>query len=193
MHIGRTGTEICFKKSFKVPARVVFSSSKAGRGKITGCRACPSNSGWQTASGFCAEEIPAMRAGFPVCKWGWSPSTIAQLEISFFQPVQFAAQTMELNMPRSGCGFSMRSCAGKSSRSNSAASAASFGRWTTAICAAPSSRHCRRMWPMTVVSPHGSSNLGRPIRDDAPAPRMMTPKADFSASRIFGFPVFERR
>jgi hypothetical protein len=28
---------------------------------------------------------------------------------------------------------------------------------------------------MTVVSRHGSSNFGRPIRADAPAPGMMTP------------------
>jgi hypothetical protein len=29
---------------------------------------------------------------------------------------------------------------------------------------------------MTVVPRQGNSNLGRPIRDEAPAPRMMTPK-----------------
>jgi hypothetical protein len=57
----------------------------------------------------CADETPAAAAAFPEFKCGWSPSTTAQLEISFFQPFHFAAQTIELNMPRSGCGFSMRS------------------------------------------------------------------------------------
>ena len=113
----------------------------------------------------------------------------AQWEIFSRQPVQFAAQTTELNIPRSGCGFSMRSEFGKFSRSSSVVSARSDGRWTTAICPAPISRHCAINCPMMVVSRHGNSSLGRPIRTDAPAARMTTPRCwwicampDFGAS-----------
>src|SRR5208283_5404245 len=111
---------------------------------------------------------------------------MAQLAISSFQPGQLAAQRIELNMPRSGCGFGMRSARGRSSRSSSATSGASVGRSTMPICAAPSSRHCLNRWPITVVSRQGSSSLGRPIRDDAPAPRMTTPKAGILSAALMG-------
>src|SRR5665647_146476 len=102
------GSAVSFKKSFNVAAGEFLNSSHAICGKITGCPVRPPNSGWQIVSGFCAENSSNCRK-VSERECGWSPRTIAQLEISFRQPVQFAAQTMELNIPHSGCGFSMRS------------------------------------------------------------------------------------
>ena len=174
-----------FKNSFSVPAPELFKASNAERGKITGCAACPPNTGWQMASKFCLQQSSNMR-NVSVRKCGWSPSAIAQLAMSDCQPLHLAAHTMELNMPRSGRGFSIRSDFGKFKRSSSAASAESSGRSTTAICAAPNSCHCEIRWPMIVMSRHGSSSFGRPIRDDAPAPRMTTANlfmGDFGRAR----------
>ena len=186
-NIGRAAREISFKKSFNVPARVSFQFRKRRARQNHRMPRVPVKFRLADCLGVARNEIPAIAAACPDRKCGWSPSAMAQLEISFRQPAQFAAQTIELNIPRSGCGFSMRSFAGKSSRSNSANSAASSGRWTMAIWRAPSSRHCRRIAPMTVVSRHGSSNFGRPIRDDAPAPRMMTPNSGIFLRRSWKF------
>src|ERR1019366_993945 len=135
------GEDESFKKSFKFAPLERVNEPHTARGKITGCPARPPNCGWQMEFAFCAANFTNCRKDSER-KCGWSPSTMAQLEMSFCQPCQFAAQTIELNIPRSGCGFSMRSDLEKFKRSSSAISAASSGRSTTAICAAPTSRHC---------------------------------------------------
>src|SRR5690349_14606003 len=58
---------------------------------------------------------------------------------------------------------------------NSIATSVLVSETTAAICIAPSFRHVAIKWPSTVVSPQGSSSLGWPIRDEAPAARMSTP------------------
>src|SRR5207248_8546441 len=57
---------------------------------------------------------------------------------------------------------------------------------TTAICLAPSPCHCLMRCPSTEVSPHGKSNFGLPIRDDAPAARIMTPQAIMEVTSFRG-------
>jgi hypothetical protein len=112
--IGRAGPEQVSKNLSTSPRWMSFNSSNAARGKITGCRVrrqIPAGRWRPDVARMKFQQLP-QRFGF---KCGWSPSTMAQLAISGFQPFQFAAQTMELNMPRSGCGFSMRSDLGKSS------------------------------------------------------------------------------
>src|SRR5690242_3664051 len=82
---------------------------------------------------------------------------------------------MELNMPFSGAGLTMRFAAAKLSWSNSVASGFASAAQTTAICDAANCAHVCNRWPSTEFCPHGKSNFGRPIRRDAPAARMMTP------------------
>src|SRR5438552_18953173 len=84
---------------------------------------------------------------------------------------------MELNMPRSGVGFTTRFTFGKPKRSNSTLTAWSPVAQTAAICPARKAFHCPIKCPSTEVTPHGSSNFGFPMRDEAPAARMTTPKS----------------
>src|SRR5207302_7144436 len=55
-----------------------------------------------------------------------------------------------------------------------------------AICLAPSVCHCPIKYPSTDVSPHGKSSFGLPIRDDAPAARIMTPQAIMEVTSFRG-------
>src|SRR5438105_13331974 len=89
-------------------------------------------------------------------------------------------------MPRPGCGFVMRLAAGKPSRSSSLPMTLSPVPCTTAICSAPGGCHCLIRCPSTDVSPHGNSNFGLPIRDDAPAARIMTPQAIIEVTSFRG-------
>src|SRR5207253_6478363 len=57
---------------------------------------------------------------------------------------------------------------------------------TTAICRAPAACHCVTRCPSTEVLPQGKSNLGLPIRDDAPAARIMTPQAFMEVTSFRG-------
>src|SRR5881409_1143464 len=84
---------------------------------------------------------------------------------------------MELNMPRSGIGFTTRFPSGKSRRSSSALTARSLAAKTAAICPARNASHCAIKCPSTEVPCHGNSNFGCPMRDEAPAARMTTPKS----------------
>src|SRR6185369_2953972 len=45
------------------------------------------------------------------------------------------------------------------------------------ICSACNACHWLNKWPMMEVLPHGNSSLGRPMRTESPAPRMITPSA----------------
>src|SRR6266513_1128659 len=93
---------------------------------------------------------------------------------------------MELNMPRSGFRLVMRLHAGKLSRSSSPLVVCSPTACTTAICSAPAACHCVTRCPSTEVLPQGKSNLGLPIRDDAPAARIMAPQAFMEVTSFRG-------
>ena len=78
-----------------------------GRGKMTGCPVRPPKAGWQMASACCSGKCQQFPQNFRP-QMRLVAQHEAQVEISRCQPFQFAAQTIELNIPRSGCGFSMR-------------------------------------------------------------------------------------
>src|SRR5437588_5088762 len=73
----------------------------------------------------------------------------------------------------------MRFSSGKWRRANSCAKGLSPAARTTAICRAPAACHCSMRCPMMVVFLHGNSSLGLPMREDAPAARMATPRVSF--------------
>src|SRR5688572_7764403 len=78
-------------------------------------------------------------------------------------------------MPRSVCGLVIWAEEAKFNRPSSADSARAPSAHTTATCAAFTLCHCALKCPNTAVCPQGRSNLGRPIRVEAPAARMTTP------------------
>ena len=94
-----------FQNSFKVVALVFFSSATSVAAKLRDAAYAR-----QTPVGkwlpYFARKIPAAVARFRQVM-RLVACIIAQCEISGRQPFQLAAQTMELNIPRSGCGFSI--------------------------------------------------------------------------------------
>ena len=116
---------VSFKKSFNVSALRLFSD----RQKLGAARSPDAAHGRQIPAGKSRPDVARVKFQQRAQRFRLQMRLVAEDnrpdgEISLFQPVQFAAQTIELNMPRSGCGFSMRSCAGKFRRSNSGAQAA---------------------------------------------------------------------
>lgn len=169
-HTGSGGRS---RKLFKCRTLALPNSRNARPGRKTGCRRWPPCRGTQMHVG-CVALKPTVRFSVGRDKCGWSPRTMAQCVRPASHPRQRAAHRMELNMPRSGAGFQMRFAGKMSRRSSSVSSNREPAAPTTAIWRAPRDFHSSNRWPMTEVFPHGSNNLGRPIRAERPAARSTT-------------------
>jgi hypothetical protein len=87
-------------------------------------------------------------------------------------------------MPRAGSGFTTRCAPGNRSRSNSLSMAESPAAQTTTTWSA-GNRDQSSIWcPSTVLSPHGKSIFGRPMREDRPAARITAASEKFSSVDI---------
>jgi hypothetical protein len=87
-------------------------------------------------------------------------------------------------MPRAGSGFTTRCADGNRSRSNSLSMAESPAAQTTTTWSAGNRDQSLISCPRTVLSPHGKSIFGRPMREDRPAARMTVASEKFSSVDI---------